>query len=65
MYKESFIVDNLGNRVAVMIPVKEYDKICEALEELKDIKAYDLVKGKNEPVIPLREAIKLRKQKNG
>ncbi|MEI7595368.1 MAG: hypothetical protein WCK02_06440 [Bacteroidota bacterium] len=63
MYKENFIVDNLGNRIAVMLPIKKYDKMCEALEELEDIKAYDFAKAKNEQTIPLREAIKLRKQK--
>jgi hypothetical protein len=62
MYKENYLVDDHGKRIAVMLPIKEYDKIKEALEELEDIKAYDLAK--NEPIIPLKEAIKLRKQKN-
>lgn len=63
MYKENFVVDNSGKRIAVMLPIREYDKIREELEELEDIRAYDAVKAKNEPTIPLREAIKLRKQK--
>ncbi|NCO32219.1 hypothetical protein GW891_05685 [bacterium] len=63
MYKENFVVDNSGKCIAVMLPIKEYDKIREDLEELEDIRAYDAAKVKNEPVIPLREAIKLRKQK--
>jgi hypothetical protein len=64
MNKESFIVDDAGNRIAVMLPIKEYNRMCLALEELEDIKAYDAAKAKNEPTIPLREAIKQRKQKN-
>jgi len=46
-----------------MLPIKEYDKMLEELEELEDIRAYDAVKAKNEPTIPLREAIELRKKK--
>ena len=63
MNKESFVVDNLGNHIAVMLPIKEYNRMREAMEELEDIKAYDTAKLKNEPTIPLREAIHLRKQK--
>ena len=66
MYKENFVVDNSGKRIAVMLSIKEYDKIREELEELEDIRSYDMAKAKNEPVISLKEAIKLRKQnKNG
>ena len=63
MYKENFIVDDHGKRVAVMLPIKRYDKILEALEELEDIKAYDAAKAKNEETVPLRDAIKQRKLK--
>ena len=63
MYKENFVIDKTGKRIAIMLPIREYDKMVDALEELDDIKAYDLVKAKNEPCIPLREAIKLRKQR--
>jgi sulfopyruvate decarboxylase TPP-binding subunit len=62
MYKENYLVDDSGKRIAVMLPIKEYNKMLDAIEELEDIKAYDLAK--NEETIPLREAIKLRKQKN-
>jgi sulfopyruvate decarboxylase TPP-binding subunit len=62
MYKENYLVDDNGKRIAVMLPIKEYNKMLDAIEELEDIKAYDLAK--NEETIPLIEAIKLRKQKN-
>ena len=61
MYKENFLVNDQGKRVAVMLPIKQYDKLLEALEELEDIKAYDAAKAKNEATVPLREAIKKRK----
>ena len=62
MYKENYLVDDNGKRIAVMLPIKEYNKMLDAIEELEDIKAYDLAK--NEETIPLKEAIKLRKQRN-
>ena len=63
MYKEKFVVDDHGKRVAIMLPIKQYDKILEALEELEDIKAYDAAKTKNENPILLRDAIIKRKSK--
>ena len=63
MQSQNFVVDNDGKRIAVMLSIKEFERMQAALEELEDIKAYDAVKAKNEPTISLREAIKLRKQK--
>jgi desulfoferrodoxin (superoxide reductase-like protein) len=63
MTTENFIVDNNGKRIAVMLPIKKYNQMLEALEALEDIKAYDISKSKHEPVIELNEAIKKRKLK--
>jgi hypothetical protein len=63
MFKENYVVDDHGKRVAIMLPIKQYDKILEALEELEDIKAYDAAKTKNEKTIPLRDAINKRKHR--
>ncbi len=58
MYKENFVVDSSGKRIAVMLPIREYDKIREALEELEDIKAYDSAKAKGSEVIPFEQAVR-------
>jgi hypothetical protein len=63
MHKENFVVDDSGKRIAVMLPLKTYMKMMAAMEELEDIKAYDAAKARNETSIPLRVAIKNRKQK--
>ncbi|MCX6256777.1 MAG: hypothetical protein NTW49_02590 [Bacteroidia bacterium] len=60
MHKENFVVDISGKRIAVILPIADYDKLIEAYEELKDIKAYDKVKTLNEPVVPLHQTIKTR-----
>ncbi|MBL4755622.1 MAG: hypothetical protein JKY52_18775 [Flavobacteriales bacterium] len=54
----NFIVDETGNKVAVMVDIKDYKKMVEAVEELEDIKAYDKSKrGKQKP-IPAKDAFK-------
>ncbi len=45
--KTQFLIDNYGKKVAVILPVKEYIKILEKLEELDDIHAYDKAKKYN------------------
>lgn len=62
--RENYLVDDKGNTVAVQLPIKEYDKMREAIEELEDIKAYEKAKAKKESTIPLRKAIKLRRKKH-
>jgi len=42
--KTQFITDNNGNKLAVILPIKEYDKILSDLEELEDIHLYDEAK---------------------
>lgn len=62
---QQVLKDNQGNNIGVFLPMSDYEKILDQLEELEDIKAYDDSKKRNEETIPLREAIKLRKQNNG
>ena len=47
--KTQFVTDNHGNKLAVILPIKEYNKMMDDLEELEDIKLYDAArKGKQE-----------------
>ncbi len=36
-----YIVDENGERVSVILPVEEYERLIEALEELDDQRIYD------------------------
>ena len=56
--KERYVVDEAGNRVAVLIDIEEYQKVLEALEELESIRAYDEAKGSNDEIISFDQAIK-------
>jgi hypothetical protein len=45
------LVDEIGNRKAVVVPITAWEQILEALEELDDIRAYDAAKqGVSEPI---------------
>lgn len=61
--RQQFITDNNGKKVAVLMPIKEYEKILDELEELEDIRLYDEVKARNEESIPLEQYLKQRQQK--
>jgi PHD/YefM family antitoxin component YafN of YafNO toxin-antitoxin module len=55
--KERFVVDETGNRVAVLIDIDEYQKVLEALEELESINAFDEAKASNDEMIPFDQAV--------
>jgi PHD/YefM family antitoxin component YafN of YafNO toxin-antitoxin module len=55
---EKYIIDEGGKKTAVVLPVKEWQKIQEILEEYNDILAYEEAKSKHSDAIPLNEAIK-------
>ena len=55
--KERYLVDETGNRVAVLIEIEEYQKILEALEELESINAYDEAKASNDEIISFDQAV--------
>ena len=61
-----YITDETGNKSAVILPIKEYDKLLEELEEIEDIRIYDEAKKGDDGVrINLDDYIKQRKAKNG
>ncbi len=55
--ERQFVVNERGEKVAVMISIEEYEKILEELEYLEDIRAYDEAKASGETPIPLEQAL--------
>ena len=55
--KHRYVVDEQGNRVAVLLDIEEYRGILEELEELDAIRAYDAAKAYGEEPIPLEQAL--------
>ena len=56
--KTHYITDTSGNKISVILPIKEYEKIMNDLEELKDIKACDRAKARKSEAIPFDQAVK-------
>ena len=56
--KTQFVTDNKGKKVAVLVPLKEYEKMMDELDELECIKVYDKVKESKVEYIPASDAFK-------
>jgi hypothetical protein len=56
--KGRFVVDDTGNRVAVLLNIDEYQKVLEVLEEMETINAYDEAKASNDEIIPFGQAVR-------
>ena len=54
-----YITDHEGNKISVVLPIKEYEILLEELEEMEDLKLYSLAKDSNEPSYPIEEAFKM------
>ena len=66
--RTQFVTDNSGHKLAVILPIKEYNKMIEELEELEDIKLYDKAKQGKQEFVDAGQAFKEieenRKNKN-
>ncbi len=54
---ERYVVDAQGNRVSVVLDIREYQDLLEELEELESIRAFDRAKASGEQAIPFEQAI--------
>jgi hypothetical protein len=57
MRKERYVVDERGNRLAVLLDIADYNNGLKELEELDSIRAYDSAKASQGETIPLDRAI--------
>ena len=61
--KTQYVTDDHGKKVAVIVPVKEYEKLMEELDELECVKAYDRAKARKQEFIPAAAVFKAIEQK--
>ena len=54
---EEYLVDEKGNRKAVLIPILEWKEVVEMLEELDDIRAYDEAKSRPSEPVSFEQAV--------
>ena len=55
---EGYVVDENGARVGVILPIEDYRKLLEELEELESIRAYDAAKSSGDEAIPFEQAVR-------
>lgn len=55
-----YLTNHLGEKIAAVIPIKEYQSLMEELEDLEDVRLYDEAKKEDdEPSIPIEEAFRM------
>jgi len=63
--KTQFVTDDNGKKLAVILPIKDYQKMVEELEELEDIRLYDQAKKEDDGKrILFSDYLKTRRAKN-
>ena len=55
--KHQFIVDDSGEKTAVILDIVEYERLIEEAEELEAIRAYDAAKAAGDEAVPFEQAI--------
>ncbi len=53
-----YIIDQKERKKSVIIPFKEWEKLISDIEELEDIRAYDIAKADNDEILSFEEAIR-------
>lgn len=56
--KNQYITDDAGKKVAVIVPVKDYEKLLDDLDEMRAIKAYDSIKEGKTEFVPATDVFK-------
>jgi len=54
---QKYITDERGNRTGVILHIKDYQRLLEALEELESIRAYDAARAAGDEAIPFEQAL--------
>lgn len=54
--KERYLIDGNGNRIGVVLDIKDYHRLLQELEELESIRTYDASKASEDEVVPFEQA---------
>jgi hypothetical protein len=57
-YHEQYLVDDDGNRSAVLVPMAEWQRVLDDLEDLDDIREYDDAKSRPSEPVRFEQAVK-------
>jgi PHD/YefM family antitoxin component YafN of YafNO toxin-antitoxin module len=57
-FHEQYVVDEHGNRSAVLVPLSEWQRLLDELEELDEIREYDEAKKQLSETVGFEQAIR-------
>jgi len=63
--RTQFVTDDHGKKIAVILPIKEYNKMIDDLEDLQDIQRYDAAKKGDQEFIDAEQAFREIEEKRG
>lgn len=63
LIKPRYITDENGEKISVILPVDEYERIIHELEDADDVKLYDKVKKEKQESIGFEDYLKQRHAK--
>ena len=64
-FHEQYLVDEHGSRNAIVLPLADWQRVLEDLEELDDIREYDEAKGRPSEPVPFEQAVREIRQGTG
>lgn len=56
--RTQFVTDDHGKKLAVILPIKDYNKMIDDLEDMEDLKLYDKAKQQKQEFIDADQAFK-------
>lgn len=63
--RTQFVTDDHGKKLAVILPIKEYNKMVDDLEDMEDVKLYDAAKKGDQEFIDAEQAFREIEEKRG
>jgi|EndMetStandDraft_4_1072995.scaffolds.fasta_scaffold35998_4 PHD/YefM family antitoxin component YafN of YafNO toxin-antitoxin module len=63
LVKPQYITNEDGEKVSVIIPLSEYERIVQELEDIEDVQLFDEAKKSSEPPMSFDEYVKQRRAK--
>jgi len=56
--KSQYVTNAEGEKIAIILPMREYEKMMDDLDEYACIKAYDKAKARKQEFVPAEEVFK-------
>jgi len=53
-----YITDQIGNKVSIILPIRDYERMIEELDELEDIRLYDEAKSSIQEYLTAEEVFR-------